>query len=276
MSSRKRRHTSTTAAPPPPPEATLAARTLPSDLLLEIVARSDGVTLIRGAACCKPLRRDILSPAFIRRACHGDGAGGAAAVVPPRLFGFIPTHSTSRQAEFSLAHPATHAAADLSEKHLSPSLARAGGDLLACFYDTLTSRNGLVALEHRDRKSGICVYNPMTRDCRFIQQPPDMKVPYLPFFEAYVLLTASNGIGCSFLLLMVNFTGLLDASCSIRVQTMSLDSTGSGKWSPVTSFAGDRSRGSHRHLFCSAVVLGGSIHWLMLGGSRRDGNRLTS
>ncbi|KAK1698297.1 hypothetical protein QYE76_014994 [Lolium multiflorum] len=36
-------------------------------LLLEIVARSDLVTLIRCAAVCKPLRSDILSVSFVRR-----------------------------------------------------------------------------------------------------------------------------------------------------------------------------------------------------------------
>ncbi|OEL19661.1 hypothetical protein BAE44_0019317, partial [Dichanthelium oligosanthes] len=68
----------------PPPDATTPARALPSDLVLDIVARSDAATLVRCAACCKPLRRDILSPAFIRRVCHGPGAA-----VPPRLLCFL-------------------------------------------------------------------------------------------------------------------------------------------------------------------------------------------
>uniref|UniRef100_R7WCU2 F-box domain-containing protein n=1 Tax=Aegilops tauschii TaxID=37682 RepID=R7WCU2_AEGTA len=41
--------------------------TLPADLLLEITARSDIRTLVRCAALCKLLRRDILDPSFIRR-----------------------------------------------------------------------------------------------------------------------------------------------------------------------------------------------------------------
>ncbi|KAJ1274311.1 hypothetical protein BS78_05G052500 [Paspalum vaginatum] len=154
-SPRKRRRTSTAA---PPPEATRPpAPTLPSDLLLEIVARSDAVTLVRCAACCKPLRRDILNPVFIRRVCHGGPDG--AAVVPPHLFGFlrIPEKVTvaaeSRatpppSACFTLACPATPAAA-----HLAPFFSRGGeaGGLLALArsYEFLTSRNGLAVLRRR-------------------------------------------------------------------------------------------------------------------------------
>ncbi|CAN6221686.1 unnamed protein product [Urochloa humidicola] len=84
---------------------------LPSDLLLEIAARSDATTVIRCAAASKPLRSAILDPAFRRRllalrsaaasgGCDFDpglllgvsyqldldqGGGGAVAVTSPRV-----------------------------------------------------------------------------------------------------------------------------------------------------------------------------------------------
>jgi hypothetical protein len=47
------------------------APTLPTDLVLEIIARSEPHVLVRCAATCKDLRRDILSLPFIRRISHG-------------------------------------------------------------------------------------------------------------------------------------------------------------------------------------------------------------
>jgi len=66
MSSAKRRRadpchhgTTTTTADSQPPF-------IPADLLVEILARSDTRTIVRGAATCKPIRRAILGPAFHR------------------------------------------------------------------------------------------------------------------------------------------------------------------------------------------------------------------
>ncbi|PVH31148.1 hypothetical protein PAHAL_9G067500 [Panicum hallii] len=64
MSSAKRRrvgprHGTTTTADSQPPS-------IPADLLIEILARSDTRTIVRGAATCKPLRRASLGPAFHR------------------------------------------------------------------------------------------------------------------------------------------------------------------------------------------------------------------
>uniref|UniRef100_K3ZP45 DUF7595 domain-containing protein n=1 Tax=Setaria italica TaxID=4555 RepID=K3ZP45_SETIT len=218
-------------------DAGAAALPLPSDLVLEIVARSDAATLVRCAACCKPLRRDILSPAFIRRVCRGPGA-----VVPPRLLGFLQSlimpaasQTSSPPASFSLAHPATPAAACLSEKHLAPFLPGAGGGGLLARYDPVTSRGGLVVLRrhHYADESGICVYDPMTGGRTFLPDPPEMaKFSSLSCYFAYVLLTASDGIGCSFLLLAAD---LSPSSRSVEVRT-------------------------------AAVVIGGAVHWAIRGG----------
>src|SRR4051812_36144540 len=55
-------------------EPSLSSSILPADLLLEISARSDPVTLVRCTATCKALRRQIADPAFHHclRLLHAD------------------------------------------------------------------------------------------------------------------------------------------------------------------------------------------------------------
>ncbi|CAN6362369.1 unnamed protein product [Urochloa humidicola] len=105
MSSPRKQCRASTAAPAPAATTTPAA-VLPSDLVLEIAARSDAATLVRCAAC--------------HTAVPSSGAPAT-----PRA------RDSSLPASFSLAHPATPAAARL------PSLAR---------YDPVTSRGGLAVL----------------------------------------------------------------------------------------------------------------------------------
>ncbi|KAL6637498.1 hypothetical protein ACP70R_025070 [Stipagrostis hirtigluma subsp. patula] len=275
MSPLKRRRTLTVA---PPPEATAPALTLPHEIVLEIVARSDAATFVRCAASCKPLRRDVLRPAFIRRACHGPHGG-----VPPRVVGFLHAYDEARAAPppapFSLAHPATPAAASFAEE-LAPFVSRsaaaaAAGGLLGD-YEPLTSRNGLVVLRRRyvgAHRPGICVYDPMTGGRAFLPGPPDIDTGHAPDYGVsytYVLLTAADGIAGSscFLLLAADFAQLtVGYSGDIRVQTVSPDAAGGGgKWGPVTWVSDPRSARSELQPRCNAVVLGGLIHWLMYRG----------
>ncbi|KAL6637976.1 hypothetical protein ACP70R_025548 [Stipagrostis hirtigluma subsp. patula] len=60
---------------------------LPVDILLEIAARVDVATLVRCAAASKPLRRDILDPAFRRRRRHASVAAGGLDFDPALLLG---------------------------------------------------------------------------------------------------------------------------------------------------------------------------------------------
>ncbi|CAN6362373.1 unnamed protein product [Urochloa humidicola] len=246
MSPRKRCRASTAA---PPAEATTTpAPALPPDLVLEVIARSDAATLVRCAACSKPLRRDILSRAFIRRVCHHHGPGGAAAV-PPRLLAFLQSYDKFfglalslaspllPPPPFSLAHPATPAAARLF-------VSRAGAAGLLARYEPVTSRGGLVVLRRRqhrttgmpDESAAICVYDPMAGARAFLPDSPEM-ANFSPDngFSTYVLLTAaSDGIGIggssSFLLLAVDFTMLMYPASSIKVRTFS---SGAGEWGPA-------------------------------------------
>ncbi|KAL6641549.1 hypothetical protein ACP70R_019730 [Stipagrostis hirtigluma subsp. patula] len=248
----------------------MASASLPAELLLEIVARSDAATFMRCAAACKSLRRDILSPAFVRRVCRApDG------IFPARLLGLL-------DKAFSSVHPATPAAVSFASNHLAPLVSRAAAGLLEQ-YKPVTSRGGLVLLERRGRAiddrqqpraeshraDELCVYNPITGDRAFLPLPPDIGRDSIRGRHnyTYVLLTAADGIvGCSFLLLAADMNRLNDPSghC-IRVQTVSSDA--GGQWGPVTRADTPRITWSddvdgHK----AGVVLGGVVHWLVYHG----------
>jgi hypothetical protein len=84
-----------------------AAPELPVEILLEIVARADPVTLIRFAASSKPLRRDITAPAFLHRHYHAD-----AGFVPSLFLGMFRQHGDDEPYRFVSASPSTNKAAD--------------------------------------------------------------------------------------------------------------------------------------------------------------------
>ncbi|TVU45964.1 hypothetical protein EJB05_05474, partial [Eragrostis curvula] len=263
-SPRKRLRALAAAAPPPPPEPDTQARTLPSDIVLEIVSRTDAATIVRSAACCKPLRRDILSPGFIRRVCQDPGG-----VVPAFLLGFLHAYDkTSRTprppAPFTLVHPVTPAAAAFSGNHVVPRLSRGAGADLLRRYEPLASRRSLVVLGRlnvrRPWKTDICVYNPIAGDRDFLPRPPG--IAYVPI-HMYVLLTAADGVGCSFLLLAADFMEFR-SSGAIKIQTVSSDAA-DRKWAPLTVATHPRPPGSFLYPCCGSVVLGTLIHWLMYG-----------
>ncbi|TVU37075.1 hypothetical protein EJB05_15541, partial [Eragrostis curvula] len=149
---------------PPPPDATRGCP-LPAELLLEIIVRSDAATVLRCAASCKPLRHDILSPAFIRRVCREpDG------IVPASLLGFLNLNPEARKG--SRPPPAA------SFKHLALflSCSVAVADLVGFAHQA--SRNGLMVLSSECTSKQIrrmCVYDPMTSNCTFFPSPPDSK-----------------------------------------------------------------------------------------------------
>lgn len=134
-------------------------------------------------------------------------------------------------------------------------------------YVPLTSRNGLVVLRGW---SDICVYDPMTGNRAYMYLPDPPNIGYGVYDHMYVLLTAADGIGCSFLLLAT------DPSVS-QIQTVSSSSSdaAAGTWGPVIYV--DRRHGvrswdvvnSVQPHSC-AVVLNGLIHWLMCLGSWDD------
>jgi hypothetical protein len=261
------------ASPPAAPSQPLA---LPVDLLLQIAARSDVAAVIRCAATCKLLRREILNPAFIHSVSRAppDGVG----VVPPRLVGFLGGSSA-----FSLAHPETPAARSFA-KNFAPFVRRSAGGLLK-EYEVRTTRGGLAVLERRvingrrrsERRADVCVYNPVTGDRAFFPFPPDIRRNEQFYCTAYtyVVVTAADGaIGCPFMLLAaINFIDYDNAEMEVAVQTVSPSSdAGGGQWSPVKyvrrlwfEWKGLRLADTN-----PAVVLRGVVHWLMNSNRPED------
>ncbi|TVU32300.1 hypothetical protein EJB05_24025, partial [Eragrostis curvula] len=236
---------------------------VPSDILLEIAAQTDTATLIRCAAACKTLRREIIQPDFIRRVCNErDG------IVPPTLtLGFLAPEST-----FHLLHPATPATVSLAADHLAPFLTRTAAGLLEQYRPLTSCRGGLVLLERRcvnmrrwsERRSDMCVYDPMTNSRAFFPFPSEVRSGryehrgHVDHLIKYVLLTAADdGVGCSFFLVAVDIMSCSNERVPLRVQTLS--SADGGEWGPVANGAFPCSTYDN-----AAIVVDGVIHWLLV------------
>ncbi|KAF8715395.1 hypothetical protein HU200_027038 [Digitaria exilis] len=157
---------------------------------------------------------------------------------------------------FSVLHPdptTTTTTGSFPDKHLARFIGRSIADLLGR-YTPVTSRNGLVVLRRRhvnrhkrsERRSDLCVYNPITGERTFLSYPPDYwdKYYFGNLGNVFVLLTAEDGIGgCDddFTLLVADFNGFFDGSPTIRLQTMSSPPSSSNidAWSPVKRVGGD-------------------------------------
>ncbi|TVU44132.1 hypothetical protein EJB05_03565, partial [Eragrostis curvula] len=172
------------------------------------------------------------------------------------------------------------AAASFAVNSLAPFVSRsAGGDgFLLERYEAVTSRGGLVLLERREinrrrrseRRSDMCVYDPMTNARVFFPFPPDINRNPLYFscVYTYVVLTAADGIGCAFTVVAADMSGLLDCSGDISVQTISSSSDAAGGhcgWSPIklVRIHGAPPWSTPVDVGNAAVVVGGVIHWLM-------------
>ncbi|KAK1614076.1 hypothetical protein QYE76_019593 [Lolium multiflorum] len=238
MASRKRRREN-----PSVPETPIAW-TLPADLVLEILSRSEPRAVIRCAATSKLLRREILRPSFIRQASHQ----AAPCVL---------AHLTCKNKHVALVHPVTHVAASFCDDILSPFLSRHSVSLFDQ-YSILVSRRGLILLRRRTIKyppefddtscSDLCVYDPMSGVQTFYSEPPG-----ITSCCQYVLLTAADGIKCSILLVAIDHYG-----SSLKVQTAS----SCGTWSPVTGCDNHLPWWSIKTRIDPAVLNGGIIHWM--------------
>ncbi|TVU32294.1 hypothetical protein EJB05_24019, partial [Eragrostis curvula] len=237
-------------------------------ILLEIAAQTETATLIRCAVACKTLRREIIQPDFIRRVCNErDG------IVPATLtLGFL------AESTFHLLHPATPITVSLAADHLVPFLTRTAAGLLEQ-YRPLTSRGGLVLLERRcvnmrrwsERRSDMCVYDPMTNSRAFFPFPSEVRSGryehrgHVDHLIKYVLLTAADdGVGCSFFLVAADIMSCSNERVPLRVQTLS-SVDGGGEWGPVAIVYNPARPGSiplqHDN---AAIVVDGVIHWLLV------------
>ncbi|XBI42554.1 hypothetical protein VPH35_126874 [Triticum aestivum] len=229
--------------------------TLPTDVLLEIVARSDLPTLVRCAATCKDLRRDIVSPPFIRR---------VAKQVAPSIL----VYCTYDKRPLTLVNPITPTIMSFCHYYLSPYMSSRNADLLYWYYP-VTSRSGLVVLRHllhinmpskSECSSELCVYDPITDHHTFLSKP--CMRPHTPNNWRYVLLTVADGISCSFMLL---FFDLNEPSIKVHVITSS-----SRAWGTITSHPSNLDFPLWYINKCSApaVLHGGIIHWLLNYGNQ--------
>jgi hypothetical protein len=128
-------------------------------------------------------------------------------------------------------------------------------------YTTVASRRGLVLLDHWNTKNrrrsqrckDMCVYDPVSGARTFLSPPPDIP-RNKELGHVYVLLTAADGIGCPFLLLVADFYGR-----SIRVQIASP----CGTWGPLTHVEDSEFWWTFVRRYCDPAVLrGGVVHWL--------------
>lgn len=112
------------------------------------------------------------------------------------------------------------------------------------------------------RSSDMCVYDPMTGHRTFLSKPSGIRGNDKDM-ENYVLLTAADGIGCSFMLFVADLYRR-----SIYIQTATSSSL---TWGAVTTYA------SHHEDFpwwsvckfkAPAVLRGGIIHWLAYPGDQ--------
>ncbi|XBJ20343.1 hypothetical protein VPH35_011184 [Triticum aestivum] len=247
---KRRRNNVCVPAQEPAPEIA-SAFTLPADLLLEIVARTDVFTIVRCAALCKHLRRDILSLSFIHR---------VALEAAPCILAYLSTYVERR---LTVVHPVTPATMSFCHDRLSPFMARCMGSLLDK-YRPVTFRDGLIVLcnihvnrraKHKHRLD-LCVHNPITGHTSFLPKSPYARIS-ITSAHKYVLLTAADGIDCSFMLLFFD----LNLLRSIKLNTAT---SSSGTWGTLTTYDShpDSPWWSIRDYNHPAILHGGVLHWL--------------
>lgn len=217
---------------------------LPVDLLLEISARSDPVTLVRCAATCKVLRCQIADPAFHPRLrlLHTDGR-----FVPTLLRGLFIENLRQKEGE----HPRFVVPGHSKEPSPEPfrSFLSKHTTLFDFYHPVLAARRGLVALRSDTPDSdqaGACVFNPMTGYLHFFG-PPGIKA------QSFVLLT---GDGSHYSLL----AGELSSSGYLRTQAFS-PVEHSRLWQGIAETA-VVSCPHNAALMHPAIVLQGDTHWL--------------
>ncbi|KAL6637981.1 hypothetical protein ACP70R_025553 [Stipagrostis hirtigluma subsp. patula] len=218
------------------PMAPAPGKPLPADLLLEIAARTDVVTLVRCAAVCRPLRRDILDPAFRRRRRR-------LAAARALLLGV----------SYQLQHKNTGVdSAYVVETRPSPRpRVRIDHGLLESSVP-MASRDGLLVLQRRRRLERI-------HDELFVCDTMTGVATSLPPIGLgfCCLLTALLTVGAdrSFELLVADY-------CVLRIQTFT---SKNGVWSAVRATVPDDPPKFHQMpgaAGASGVALGRTVHWL--------------
>lgn len=227
---------------------------LPVDILLEIAARSDPVTLVRCAAACRALRHGAAAPAFLRDGLRRHAPEGL--FLPALLLGFFRQRRYRGAPRFiDPRHPRGAPPPEPLRSFLSENT-----DLFE-FYAPAAARGGLVALrastnpdEEPPANGGAGVCDPMAGFLDLLD-PPGISA------HSYVLFTDDcDGIGCRFRLLAANLSALAyrRGSC-LQTQAYSSDV---GSWGAITkTWVPDMPPGA-MFVRPAALVLAGVAHWL--------------
>jgi hypothetical protein len=213
---------------------------IPVDIVFEIMARVDAVTLVRCAAASKEFRRQITDPVFLRQ-YHAD-----AGYVPSALLGMFLQHGRYEPYRFvSMPPPSTK----LTLQSSSAGATDDDFEFESCV--PVTSRAGQVLLRRVDDSNlvTLCVYSPVTGRNQLL--PPATIYDY-----SHVLLPGhgdddDNTAHDSFRLLIV------DQACRTQIF-----STKTGRWEQLAVATSGAALSSYRRVRPAAVVLGGMAHWL--------------
>ncbi|RLN42690.1 hypothetical protein C2845_PM01G26490 [Panicum miliaceum] len=230
MSSPKRRRvgpchgTTTTTADSQPPF-------IPADLLVEILARSDTRTIVRGAATFKPIRRAILGPAFHR-------------LLAPRAGGFDRALLLGASCVFQEGRPRD---IFFQEQRRPFSFETFDSELLS-FYEPMVSRGCLIVIHRRGQISAeVRVVNSLTGHVTRVKRTGSAAAAIYPR-----TLLAVGDAGPSFQLLVAD-----------KNLVTSIFSSEHGKW-------GDKVQTKLQPNFIRTIpnrlspplVLGATVHWL--------------
>ncbi|OEL29239.1 hypothetical protein BAE44_0009744 [Dichanthelium oligosanthes] len=229
---------------------------IPVNLLLQIAARSDPVTLVRCAAACRALRDAVAAPAFLRGGLRLRHAAEGR-FVPTLLRGFF--HQRRDRAEGEdpqLVDPWLPRGVPSPEPFRS--FLSENTDLFE-FYEPAAARGGLIALRSGSPDdAGVC--DPMTGFLDFLGRPEIGA-------QSYVLLTDDcDGIGCRFRLLAANLQSSLStadgACCCCCLQTQAYSSDEAGAWGAITETWVPGLPWGAKFVRPDALVLDGVAHWL--------------
>ncbi|CAL5085279.1 unnamed protein product [Urochloa decumbens] len=255
-------------APRPPGQASRGrcrrhqAASLPIDLMADIAARSDPVTLLRCAATCSDMRCRVADPAFRRRLRLRH----ANRFVPSLLRGhLIGDKSKADKDEHMCLVDAPTAGATIG---LLASAAESfphspDGEPLK-LHRPVSARDGLV-LVYKDHELRVCN---LATGC---SQP----VPHGDMFGSYYALLVGDGKGgaAGRPFQVVTASLVLEQNCNhLLVQAFSSEL---GTWGPCTEIRTPQIHGQAEHAYgypprsdnalrARPLVVGGAVHWLCL------------
>ncbi|TVU37387.1 hypothetical protein EJB05_10699, partial [Eragrostis curvula] len=242
---------------------------LPLDVLLEIAACSDPVTLVRFAATCRAVRRRVADPTFRRRLRlrHADR------FVPSLLRGNLITRHD--RAELQVVDTTTADATDWPLAAAEGFLPQTDGET-SRWQQHVASHDGLLLVRSSNHQPpydpDLCVCDPATGRSQALPAEPTFGDGVAPtsLWQPYALLVGDDGNGGGatddgavqpFQVLKTN----LAVSPNRRFLQIHIFSSDTGMWGPYTEIRTPRLHGSRLlHGGGKPLVFDGAVHWLCL------------